>query len=239
MPIKAQPSVTAKAPSTSTDQRDLMITEQSITASLTVEIVHDLETGEPTQVAYTEGNAGDLQVVTTSQVLAMAAQQHAQINRQVALALEFEAVTAKTPADRPATWTVADSKTGMPLKVTCMSGCHGFHLEASSGTAEAEDLCCAQYDKANTVELPIGCGADTTAEWSTLSVEIKSMPFHPDEGKRVPTAAVEVTDDHYIEDLDPDGLAAVIDKLEQRAAAMRVRHAEFVRIRDDYLGRQA
>lgn len=213
--------------------------EQSITVSLTVEVMHDLDDGQPTLVASTQGNQGDLQVVTVDRVLSMVAEQRAQLNRQERLALAYAATTTKAPTGEPRTWTVADRKTGMPLKVTCMSGCHGFHLEAAAGTASAEDICCAQYDKANTTELQIGCGGNNAGDWSTLSVEIKSMPFHPDEDKRIPLAAVEVTEDHYIEDLDPNALAVVIDKLDQRVAAMRVRHAELVRIRDEHFGRQA
>jgi hypothetical protein len=215
------------------------LTEQSITASLTVGVVHDLDDGQPALVASTQGNQGDLQVVTVAQVFARAAEQRSHLNRQERLALAYAAATTEAPTGEPHTWTAADRKTGMPLKVTCMSGCHGFHLEAAAGTATAEDVCCTQYDTANSTELQIGCGSDDGNDWATLSVEIHSDPVHPDEAKRVPLAAIEVTEDHYIEGLDPNGLAVVIDKLEQRVAAMRIRHAELVRIRTEYFGRQA
>lgn len=226
------------SPSTATVSSPV-IDEQSITASHTVEIVIDLDTGQPTLCASSDANQGDLQVVTLAQVFASTAKQRAQLNRQEQLALAHEAATSKAPTGEPHTWTIADRKTGMPLKVTCMSGCHRLHFEAAAGMAEAEDICCAQYDRANTTELQIGCGDDSIGDWATLSVEIKSMPHHPDEAKRIPTAAIEVTEDHYIEDLDPDQLAIVIDKLDKRVAAMRIRHAEYVRIRDEYLGRAA
>lgn len=224
---------------TTTSTATSATSEQSITTSLTVEVMHDLDDGAPTLVASTQGNQGDLQVVTVAQVRAMIAEQRAHLNRQERLAFAYEAATTKAPTGEPKTWTVADSDTGMPLTVTCMSGCHGFHLEAAAGTATAEDICCAQYDKANTTELPIGCGSNKYDAWSTLSVEIKSQPFHPDEARRTPLAAIEVTEDHYIEDLDPNELAVVIDKLDQRVAAMRIRHAQFTQIYNEHLGRQA
>lgn len=222
---------TATAPST--------IAEQSITASLTVEVVHDLDDGQPALLAGTQGNQGDLQVVTVDQAFAKTAELRAKANRQERLALAYAAATTKAPTGEPPTWTIADIDSGMPLNVTCMSGCIGFHPERSSGTSRAADVSCAQFDTANTVELQIGCGAEDFGRYSTLSVEIHSDPVHPDEAKRVPHAAIEVMEDHYIEDLDPDGLAVVIDAFEKRVAAMRIRHAELVRIRAEYFGRQA
>ncbi|AVH57862.1 MULTISPECIES: DUF6907 domain-containing protein [Streptomyces] len=213
--------------------------EQSISTFFHVEAMNDLDNGQPTLIASSEANHGDLQVVTADQVIAKAAEQHRLISKAVRLALDHEAAGQQIPADKPRTWTVADSDTGMPLNVTCMSGCNTLHLEAASGQAPADEIWCVQYDQANTTELAIGCGNSDLGDWATLSVQIKTEPFHADPAKRIPHASIEVTEDHYIEDLDPDALAVVIDKLERRTAQMRVRHAELVRIRDEYLGRQA
>ncbi|MEU1302822.1 DUF6907 domain-containing protein [Streptomyces shenzhenensis] len=199
----------------------------------------DPDTGQPMLLLSRDASLGDLQVATTDQAITGAAMAHAAIGNALQLALDYQASTQQRRTEQPRTWTIADSLTGMPLKGTCMSGCSGFHVEWGSGQADAKDFSCTQYDQANTTELPIGCGGDSGKDGPTLSVEIKSYPVHPDEAMRIPHAAVEVTEDHYIEDLDPNGLAAVIDKLEQRVAAMRVRHAELVRIRNEYLGRQA
>lgn len=46
------------------------ISDQSATASLTVEVMTDLDTGQPTLLASTHGNQGDLQVVTVAQAMA-------------------------------------------------------------------------------------------------------------------------------------------------------------------------
>ncbi|MEV0183847.1 hypothetical protein AB0I54_31865 [Streptomyces sp. NPDC050625] len=81
----AQPSAVATAPST--------LTEQSITASLTAEIMTDLDNGQPTLVASTQGNQGDVQVVTPAQLLAKVNQARAQLDRIEALANEYAAAS--------------------------------------------------------------------------------------------------------------------------------------------------
>jgi len=224
-------SATAKAPSTPV--------EQSISATFHVEVMNDLETGQPMLLGSSDANHGDLQVVTADQVIAKAAEQHRIIAKAVRLALDYEAVTKQALTGPRRSWLVADRKTGMPLKGACLAGCHGLHFEMNSGTAVADDVVCVNFDQANSTELPIGCGSTGGQDWATLSVLIKSYPVHPDEEKRIPHAAVEVTEDHYIEDLDDAGLAVVIDKLQQRVDGMRIRHAELVRARADHFGRQA
>jgi hypothetical protein len=230
MAIQAQP----EAPKASPAPR-----EQSLTATLHVEVMNDLETGDPTLIGSSDPSHGDLQVVTADQVIAKAAEQYRTIARAVRLALDYEAATKQAPTPPVRSWTVADEKTGMPLKGVCLAGCYGLHLELASGTADADDVVCINFDQANSTELPIGCGSTDGQDWATLSVLIKSYPVHPNEGKRIPHAAVEVTEDHYIEDLDDDGLAIVIDKLQQRVDGMRIRHAELVRARAEYFGRPA
>jgi hypothetical protein len=67
------------------------LAEQAITASLTAEIMNDLDDGRPTLVAYTEGNAGDIQEVTPAQLLAKVAELRAHADRIEALANEYAA----------------------------------------------------------------------------------------------------------------------------------------------------
>ncbi|MEU3161375.1 hypothetical protein ABZ753_28700 [Streptomyces griseoincarnatus] len=71
--------VTAKTPTS----------DQSITASLTVETMTDLDTGQPALVTSTQGNQGDLQVVTVAQALAQVTALREQANRQEALINEY------------------------------------------------------------------------------------------------------------------------------------------------------
>jgi hypothetical protein len=213
--------------------------DQSTTAFFHVGVVTDPDNGQSTLVGASAPNLGDLQVVTEDQVIAKADEAHRLISKGVKLALDYEAATRQEPADEPRSWTIADRDTGMPLKFTCMPGCSGHLFDLASGMEHADEVRCTQYDQANTTELAIGCGSEDPEDWATLSVEITSHPVHSDSDQRIPLAAVEMTADHYIEDLDPNGLAVVIDKLQHRVNQMRVRHAELVRIRNEYLGRQA
>ena len=215
------------------------LTEQSITTAFHVEVMDDLETGEPTLIGSSDANHGDLQVVTADQVIAKAMEQHRLIDNAVQLALAYEAATSNAPTGEPRTWTIADQDSGLPLNITCMSGCNTLHPELSIGMSRASEVNCAQYDTANTMELQIGSGDEEFGGYATLSVEIHADPVHPDPAKRLPLAAIEVMEDQYLEDLDPNALAVVIDKLQQRVTAMRVRHADLIRIRGEYLRRQA
>jgi hypothetical protein len=89
MAMKAQPSATAKAPSTPA--------EQCITTILHAEIMRDLDTGQPTLLASTEANLGDLAEVTPAQLLAKVNQLRADADRIEQLAAEY-AATVVLPA---------------------------------------------------------------------------------------------------------------------------------------------
>ncbi|MDX3507335.1 hypothetical protein PV755_00100 [Streptomyces caniscabiei] len=65
--------------------------EQTRAAALTVEVMNDLDTGQPMLLASTEANQGDLQVVTPAQVLAKVNEQRAKLDRIEALANEYAA----------------------------------------------------------------------------------------------------------------------------------------------------
>ncbi|MEV7240422.1 hypothetical protein AB0N92_04050 [Streptomyces sp. NPDC093248] len=76
---------TATAPST--------LPEQAITASLTAEIMHDPDDGQVTLVASSQGNQGDLQVVTVDQMLARVTEARTQLDQIEHLAKVFQAQT--------------------------------------------------------------------------------------------------------------------------------------------------
>jgi hypothetical protein len=65
--------------------------EETRRAALSVEVMNDLDTGQPMLLASTEANQGDLQVVTPAQVLAKVNEQRAQLDRIEALANEYAA----------------------------------------------------------------------------------------------------------------------------------------------------
>lgn len=68
--------------------------EQTITASLTVERMNDLDDGQPTLVAYSDSNQGDLREVTPAQVMAEVVKLRADADRIEALANEYAATVA-------------------------------------------------------------------------------------------------------------------------------------------------
>lgn len=78
-------STTRSAPSAST------LPEQTIVASLTAEVMRDLDDGQPTLVASTQGNQGDLQVVTPAQLLAKVNEQRRKLDQIETLANEYAA----------------------------------------------------------------------------------------------------------------------------------------------------
>ena len=73
------------APSAST------LPDQAITASLTVEIMTDLDDGQSTLVASTQGNQGDLQVVTVAQAMDKVTKLREQADSIEALVNEYAA----------------------------------------------------------------------------------------------------------------------------------------------------
>lgn len=76
-------SLTSTTPSAST------LPEHTISASLTAEIMHDLDDGQPTLVAYTEGNAGDLREVTVTALTVMVRETRAKLDQIEQLARDY------------------------------------------------------------------------------------------------------------------------------------------------------
>lgn len=66
-------------------------TEQSISVTLTAEVMHDLDDGRPTLIAATESNLGDLRETSPARLRGMVAQARAQLDRIERLANEHEA----------------------------------------------------------------------------------------------------------------------------------------------------
>ncbi|MEF9903705.1 DUF6907 domain-containing protein [Streptomyces sp. P9-A2] len=213
------------------------VQDQSSTTIFHVETMTDLDTGQPTLVSSTQGNHGDLQVVTADQVLNEAGKAHKKIDDAVRLALQFQAATTPTPP-APTTWTFTDRDTGAHRTVTCIAGCTTDHQHSIDNPVFSEDVYCWNTDSSEPRTLPVN-ETGTPEDLYVLSTVIACEPFSDKPARRIPHARVEILEDHFIEDLDPDGLQAVIGTVEQRLTAMRQRHAELIRIRNEHLGRQA
>jgi CO dehydrogenase/acetyl-CoA synthase gamma subunit (corrinoid Fe-S protein) len=65
--------------------------EQTITASLTAEIMNDLENGQPTLLASTEANLGDLAEVSPTTLMCKVREARAQLDQIEQLALDLQA----------------------------------------------------------------------------------------------------------------------------------------------------
>lgn len=228
MSTTVQPS-TATAPST--------LPEQIITASLTAEIMRDLDTGELLLVASRQANQGDLQVVTVAQVLSQAAEARKDLTRIEQLAALYEAVTAPE-IQTLHTWSFTERDSGKPTTVTCLQGCTSDHTSDIETPSYTADIYCWNTDSNTPETLPID-GDGQVEEYRILNTVIAHEPFSDNRARRAPHAVVEVVDEHYIGDLDEHGLQGVIDTFERRLAVMRLRRAELARIRADYFARQA
>lgn len=75
--------------------------EQSVSTFAHIEVMNDLDTGQPMLLASTDANLGDLQVVTAEQALALITKQHHELHEGALLALAYEAHarTARTDLD--------------------------------------------------------------------------------------------------------------------------------------------
>ncbi|MFJ8081998.1 DUF6907 domain-containing protein [Streptomyces sp. NPDC096205] len=226
MAMKAQPPLVAKAPSP--------LPERAITASLTAEIMRDLDTGQHTLVAYSGGNASDISEITPAQLLARVSAERARLDAIERLAIEY-ADAANTTSDEPHTWSFTHSGSGASVPVTCMPGCTMNHSLDTETPSHPVDVYC-WTDPVATATLPLD-NTGSPEEYNVLSTRIEVDPFAPDMARRQPFAVVEFIDEHYIGGLDPDALAAVIRTVSNQLTAMRQAHTRLVQIRGQYLQR--
>lgn len=142
------------------------------------------------------------------------------------------AATPVTP--RPRTWSFIDRDTGRPLTVTCMTGCVLDHSTDINARRFPGDIWCqaARED----VTLPINSNG-APEEYRVLSSTLNVRPFDEKLAARLPFVSIEMIDDHWIDDLDPDGLVTVIRTLSERLDDLREAHALLVRTRAEYIKR--
>jgi hypothetical protein len=144
----------------------------------------------------------------------------------------FEAVSI---APAPRTWSFIDRGTGQTVEYTCMNGCTLDHASDMATPTHREDIWCWFWDEALT--LPVNENG-TPEEYRVLSTVIKVEPWSEKISQRLPFAVIELVDDHFIDGLDPDGLATVIRTLSERVEQMRANHRRLVEIRAQYMARQ-
>lgn len=132
------------------------------------------------------------------------------------------------PAVAPRQWAFVDKVTGKARIATCMPGCEADHSSDMQTPTFPEDIWCETPGE--TVYMPVNTNG-YAEDFRVLGVKLSMIPFSRVPAERVPHAVVEVVDDHWMEGLDPDGLATVISTLEQRVQALRSTHEQLVTIR--------
>lgn len=143
-------------------------------------------------------------------------------------------VAATSVTTQPRTWSFIDRDTGRPMTVTCMTGCVLDHSTDIGARRFPGDIWCqaARED----VTLPINSNG-SPEEYRVLSSTLNVRPFDEKLAARLPFVSIEMIDDHWIDDLDPDGLETVIRTLAERLDDLREAHALLVRTRAEYRAR--
>lgn len=144
--------------------------------------------------------------------------------------------SAVVSADGPRTWTFINRRTGEPVSYTCMPGCTLNHASEMASPTFPEDVWCWFWS--NPLTLPVNENGKPE-EFRVLSTVIKVEPSSPKIAERIPFAVIELVDDHFVDGLDPDGLATVIRTLSDRLEQMRETHARLVEVRSEYMARRA
>lgn len=147
---------------------------------------------------------------------------------------EQSAVAATPVTSQPRTWSFIDRDTGRPMTVTCMAGCVLDHSRDIGARRFPGDIWCQAFR--SDVTLPINSDGNPE-EFRVLSATMNVRPFDEKLAARLPFVSIEMIDDHWIDDLDPDGLETVIRTLSERLADLRQAHALLVRTRAEYRAR--
>ncbi|MEV6651184.1 hypothetical protein [Streptomyces sp. NPDC051219] len=136
--------------------------------------------------------------------------------------------------EKPRTWSFISNVDGKLVTVTCMQGCVMDHSTDIETPTHPDDIWCQATSRS--VFLPVNDSGEAE-EVRVLGWTLNTRPFDRKLSQRLPHACVEVMEDAWIEDLDPDSFEAVIDALEERVTTMRAAHAELLRIRAEYKAR--
>ena len=144
------------------------------------------------------------------------------------------AATAPEASVTLRTWSFINRYTGEPQTMTCMEGCSLDHSREVGREVFPEDVWCWTW--AERMTLPVNENG-TPEEMGVLSTIIKVEPFSPKISQRLPYAVVELVEDQFIENLDPDGYETVINTLAERLEQMRATHRRLVDIRAAYRAR--
>ncbi|GAA2972308.1 DUF6907 domain-containing protein [Streptomyces enissocaesilis] len=107
--------------------------------------------------------------------------------------------------------------------------------DLASGEFKADVTCYRYYDG---VELPVFFADDKSTGGDVLRSVIDVHPYSEVAERQLPCVNLEVIEDHWIQDLDPDGLADVIAKLRGQLDQLDQVHAQLVQARADWAASQ-
>ncbi|MFG2299442.1 DUF6907 domain-containing protein [Actinacidiphila glaucinigra] len=138
-----------------------------------------------------------------------------------------------TPAAEqlPRTWTFINRYNDQPITLTCMVGCTANHDRDMERAQYPEDIWCQTNGK--DVMLPINV-TGTSESYRVLRMTMNCIPFSSKMSERLPHVTIEMIDDHWIDGLDPDGLATVISTLSSQLDRLREAHATLIDVRAEY-----
>jgi hypothetical protein len=137
---------------------------------------------------------------------------------------------------QPRVWSFVDRRTGESVEYRCMDNCTLDHGREVGRAIFREDVWCWTW--AESMTLPVNENG-TPEEMAVLSTVIKVEPFSRTISQRLPYAVVELVEDQFIENLDPDGYETLIRTLSDRLDQMRATHRRLVEIRAAYMARRA
>lgn len=139
-----------------------------------------------------------------------------------------------SPADKPRTRTFINRDTGLPMSFTCLPGCVFDHGRDTGTPTNPDDIWC--QTASTDVTLPINENG-TPEEFRVLGITLNVRPWDAKISQRLPHASIEVIDDVWIEDLDPEALAMVITTLAGRLDVLKAAHTQLVELRSGYEAR--
>lgn len=134
-------------------------------------------------------------------------------------------------ATQPRTWSFIARPTGELKAVTCPTWCEADHSSDMETPTHPDDIWCQAHSQSAT--LPIN-DTGTPEETYVLSSTLNVRPFDRNLNARMPHVSVEVMQDAWIEDLDPDAFAHVIATLQSQVDGLRRAHAELVQARAEH-----
>lgn len=144
------------------------------------------------------------------------------------------ATAIRPPAGPPRTFTFTNLWNGDPITVQCMVGCESSHETHTATPSQPEDVDCTAAGE--DVELPFVQGTSNGARLM-LRPEIHVTPFSSILAERLPTVSVEVVDDGWFSNQDPDGLDQIADFLQGRVDALRAASVQLAAVRAEYKAR--